>query len=89
MREIAANLVVEMGVNLEDTPSVHRLLDEMELFLTKGDLETKTFKIVCLNTTLLSLDDKLWQVRIRKILQYLDQLLKQFYLFLFLDSFSY
>ena len=78
-----------MGINLEETPSVHRLLDEMELFLTKGDLETKTFKIVCLNTTLLSLDDKLWQVRIRKILQYLDQLLKQFYLFLFLDSFSY
>ena len=88
MREIAANLVVEMGVNLEDTPSVGRLVDEMELFFKTGDLQPKTSLVVCLNPTLLTLDDKLWQVR-REILKYLDQLLKHFYLFLFLDSNSY
>ena len=88
LREIAAGLVGRMGVNLEETPSVHRLWDEMELFLTTGDFEPKTFTVVCLNPTLLTSDDKLWQVR-RKILKYFDQLLKLFYLFLFLDSFSY
>ena len=88
MREIAANSVVRMGINLEDTPSVGRLVDEMELFLTTGDLEPKTFTVVSLNPTLLNSDGKLWQVR-RKILKYFDQLLKQIYLFLFLDFFSY
>ena len=87
LRKIATGLVLRMGVNLEETPSVQRLVDEMECFLTTGDLQLKTF-VVCLNPTLLTLDDKLWQVR-REILQYLDQLLKHFYLFLFLDSFSY
>ena len=88
MREIAANSVVRMGINLEETLSVHRILDEMELFLTTGDFEPKTFTVVCLNPTLLNSDGKLWQVR-RKILKYFDQLLKQIYLFLFLDFFSY
>ena len=88
MREIAADLVGRMGVNLEETPSVQRLVGEMELFLSKGNLEPKHYKVVCLNHTLLTLDDKVWQVR-RKILQYFSQLLKLFYLFLFLDFFSY
>ena len=88
LREIAANLVLRMGVNLEETPSVQRLVGEMELFLSKGNLEPKHYKVVCLNPTLLTLDDKVWQVR-RKILQYFNQLLKLFYLFLFLDFFSY
>ena len=88
LRNIAANLVVRMGVNLEETPSVQRLVGEMELFLSKGNLEPKHYKVVCLNPTLLTLDDKVWQVR-RKILQYFSQLLKLFYLFLFLDFFSY
>ena len=88
MKEIAANSVVRMGINIEETPSVQRLVDEMELFLTTGDLEPKTFTVVSLNPTLLNSDGKLWQVR-REILQYFDQLLKHFYLFLFLDSFSY
>ena len=88
LRKIAATLVVRMGVNLEETPSVQRLLEEMELFLTTGDFKPKTAQVVCLNPTLLTLDDKLWQVR-REILTCFGQLLKQFYIFLFLDSFSY
>ena len=87
MREIAANSVVRMDINLENNPSVQRLVDETELFLTKGDLEPKTFTVVSLNPTLLTLDNKLWQVR-RENYNILT-LLKHFYLFLFLDSFSY
>jgi len=67
LREIAAGLVGRMGVNLEETPSFHRLWDEMELFLTTGDFEPKTFKVVCLNPTLLTSDDKLWQVNIENL----------------------
>ena len=67
LKDIAAGLVLRMGVNFEETPSVQRLVDEMECFLRTGDLQPKNYKVLCLNPTLLTLDDKLWQVRIRKI----------------------
>ena len=63
LRKIATGLVLRMGVNLEETPSVQRLLDEVELFLTTGDFKPKTAQVVCLNPTLLTLNDKLWQVK--------------------------
>ena len=60
LKEIAESLLVQIGINIQ--PSVYRLLEEMELFLQTGDFEPKTFKVCCLNPTLLTLDEQIWQV---------------------------
>ena len=47
-------------------PSINSLVDEIEYFLKTGDFELKPGKIVCVNPTLLTLGNKLWQVDLIK-----------------------
>ena len=58
-----------MGIKIEDMPANYCIVDEMENFLRTGDIEAKVDKIVCVNPSLLTLDEKLnlWTVIIQKL----------------------
>ena len=65
LREIAEEITIQIGIRVEDIPTLGKgYVDEIEHYLRTGDFEQKTDKIVCVNPTLLTLDDKQWQVNI-------------------------
>lgn len=61
LSEIAQDILRNIGLRVQDTASSQVLADEIEYYLKMGDFESKSEKIVCVNPTLLTLDDKLWK----------------------------
>ena len=61
---LAQAIVSSMGIKAEEIIATTResLVEEVELFLRTGDFEAKTDVIVCVNPTLLTMDEKLWRV---------------------------
>ena len=51
-----------MGISNKDFHFGKSFLDNVEHFLQTDDFEPKTLKTVCLNPTLLTLDNKRWEV---------------------------
>ena len=62
LRDISKIIALHMGLDKSDFPSDDKLLDTIEYFLKTGDFEEKSVKPVCVNPTLLTLDDNLWEV---------------------------
>ena len=62
VKDIANIIADKMGIK-RVAPSTDRTMDEIKYYLNTGDFEPKTENIVCFNPTLLTLGDKLWQVR--------------------------
>lgn len=60
--EVAIAIAAKMGIESNKKSSATSLLDEIGHFLATGDFEEKSDKIVCVNPTLLTLDDKKWEV---------------------------
>ena len=61
VRDIAESITGHIRLNKNDFSS--GVVNEIEGFLKTGDFESKADRIVCINPTLLTLDDdKLWEV---------------------------
>lgn len=82
-KDIAESITVRLGLNNNGFSS--GVVNEIVGFLKTGDFDIKTNKIVCINPTLLTIDDdKLWDVSINSLLNilYLDGI-KYLFAFLF------
>ena len=62
LTDVTKAIAAKMGIKSDDISSSNSILDEIENFLIKGDFEEKSDQIVCVNPTLLSLDDMKWEV---------------------------
>ena len=62
LRDIARNITASMGYNVDNLSLSSCLVEEVLYFLRIGDFELKAGKIICINPTLLTLEDNLWQV---------------------------
>lgn len=63
VRDIAEGIMSNVGIRVEDIPLLGKsFVDEIEYFVQTGNVSNKTDKIVCVNPTLLTLEDKLWEV---------------------------
>ena len=62
LRDIACNITASMGYNVDNLSLSSSLVEEVLYFLRIGDFEVKAGKIICINPTLLTLEDNLWQV---------------------------
>ena len=71
LTEILPVLMAHYGFH--DSASSKQIKGEMEKFLRTGDFEPKADGIVCVNPTLLTLDETTWQViALRRSIKYSD-----------------
>ena len=61
-KEMAKAQAPLMGIDVDSSPLSINVMNEIEFFLETGDLEPKKDKIICVNPTLLTLDDTFWEV---------------------------
>ena len=62
MAHFALLIIGHLGIHSKDSFAHQSLQSEIEFLLKTGDLIAKVGKVVCVNPTLLSLEDKIWQV---------------------------
>ena len=68
VNEIATYFTHKIGIKYEDTPQIKNFVAEIANFVKTGDFEVKSEQtVVCFNPTLLTLEDKLWQVTKQKL----------------------